>query len=370
MMNSKLTLSNLNSFSDSNVDPTLAALQKALASFGVAPKHLDTINGPRLTRYVFELPEATRLARLVMLGPEVTAALAAPGAVTITAPLPDSKGFAVDVPHAHPTTVYTRTLWHDPDTVAATDCMRIPLHLGLTATGRPLAIDLASCPHLLIAGSAGSGKSVLLNSILEGLLHNVTPDRFKMCLIDLKTVELSRYSKEPNLLRPIQDTATDALDTINWLYNVMQMRYKLLAEFSARDGVSYTNIWELNDAYPDEAPVQPVVLVIDELADMMLGPLAKAIDKALASLLAKSRAAGIYAIVSTQRPCAKIVTGLVKANISARIALRTASAVDSRIILDQNGAEALGGMGDGLLMYADPHSPTNALIRFQGGVMD
>lgn len=308
-------------------------LRHALTAYGITPKYHSTQTGPRITRYLFQIPTGTKLAQLVKLGPEITAYVKSPAPITIQVPIPGTNLFALDVPRDEFTPFTPQSIWSGPNTQA------VPLYMGKDAVGDALKVNLADCPHLLVSGATQSGKSVFVHSLLTGLV--TTSPEVQLILMDFKMVEFAPY--EGATVCPIITEPEEAIETLENLQELMSARF---ARFKAKGVVNHT---EYNEKHPEDK-TRPIVVVIDELADLMEGPLKKQANVVLSALLRKSRAAGIFFIVSTQHPATRSIAGFIKANIPARVAFRTTSNINSRVILDRVGAERLAGKGDGLLL--------------------
>lgn len=325
-------------------------LRHALTAYGVSPKYHSTQAGPRITRYLFQIPTGTKINQLVKLGPEITSYTSSPAPVTVQAPIPGTNLFAIDVPQEEFTPFKPSELW---PTSPIEDVSQVPLYMGKDASGAPLCVNLSNCPHLLVSGATQSGKSVFMHSLLTGIIRNA-PEA-QLVMMDFKQVEFAAYDGAKALAFPIISELADAVDVLQQLSEHMLLRFNV---FKDSGTVSYT---EYNAAHT-ESPAKPIVVVIDELADLMEGPLRKQATELLSALLRKSRAAGIFFIVSTQHPAARSIAGFIKANIPARVAFRTTSVINSRVILDRVGAERLAGRGDGLLL--SPDTGPNP-VRFQ-----
>lgn len=333
-------------FSPPSYDDAVQTLRHALTAYGVSPKYHSTLEGPRITRHLFQIPTGTKIHQLVKLGPELTAYAESVSPITVHAPIPGTNLFALDVPRTDFEAFRPQELWAPSDAA-------VPLYMGKDAAGEAITLDLASCPHLLVSGATQSGKSVLMHSLLTGIVVNAP--QVDLMLIDFKHVEFAVYAGASNLACPIVSEPEQAIDVLMNLQELMEARYCVLQ----RQG--YVNILEYNAEHPDNI-ARPVVVVIDELADLMEGPLKNSAIPLLSSLLRKSRGAGIFFIVSTQHPAVRSIAGFIKANIPARVAFRTTSAVNSRVILDRTGAERLAGAGDGLMLTpATGQDP----VRFQ-----
>jgi S-DNA-T family DNA segregation ATPase FtsK/SpoIIIE len=276
--------------------------------------------------------------------------------VRVVAPLPNKNTIGIELPNGDRQKVHLKELFCALS--RRPQGLELPLFLGMDAGGKPLVADLAEMPHCLIAGTTGAGKSVCINSLILSLLMGQPPEVVKLVLIDPKVVELGIYAHVPHLMCPIVTEVPRAVSTLEWATRLMDDRYVMLAEA----GVRHIRAYNQQVAGRDDTPRLPyVVLVIDELADLMITA-ARAVEGHLCRLAQKSRAVGIHLLVATQRPEVKVVTGLVKSNLPTRIAFRVASRLDSRIVLDQNGAETLLGRGDMLFLPSASHKPT----RVQG----
>jgi S-DNA-T family DNA segregation ATPase FtsK/SpoIIIE len=335
-------------------------IEETLKSFG-APVNVVEINrGPTITQFGVE-PDfiesrngrmRVRVSKIVSLADDLALALSA-RTVRIQAPVP-GKGFVgLEVPNEHITAVMLR------DVLESESFRRIktPLRfaLGQNVAGQPVSNDLANMPHLLIAGATGSGKSVCVNALICCFLMNNTPDELRMIMVDPKRVELSGYNGIPHLLAPVVVELEKVVSVLQWVTREMDMRYRKLSEAGAR------NIQEFNQRVPVEKKLPFLVVIIDELADlMMLAP--DETERTIARLAQMARATGIHLVIATQRPSVEVVTGLIKANFPARIAFAVAANVDSRVILDQPGAERLLGRGDMLFQAPDAPAP----VRLQG----
>lgn len=348
-------------------------LQKALHDYGIEA-HVVTIDtGPVITMFELQVAPGVKLSQITSLANDIARALYAPS-VRVVAPIPGKNTIGIEVPNLNKEKVRLKELMTmGGDGVRR---MALPLFLGKDASGRALIGDLAGMPHMLIAGTTGSGKSVCINSIIMSLLMTQRPDMVKLILVDPKMVEMSTFRDVPHLMCPIVTEIERAEKILSWATEKMDERYALLAEAGVRNISAYNRLSEqekLDRFQPtteDEKAQIPkhlpyVIVIIDELADMMMMS-AKEVESHLARLAQKSRAVGIHIIVATQRPEAKIVTGLIKSNLPCRIAFRVASRMDSRIVLDQNGAEVLMGQGD--MLYLPPGS--SKLVRAQGTFLE
>ena len=311
-------------------------LKKKLHDFGVDGHIVQASPGPVITSYEFEPASGVKVSQVVNLADDLALAMKV-AAVRIVGPIPGRGTVAVEVPNPETATVYLREILVSQEFVATKG--RLPLALGKDTTGNPVVADLAAMPHLLIAGSTGSGKSVGLNTMICSLLYKATPADVRFLLIDPKRLELGVYEKIPHLLAPVVTDAKEASARLKWIVGKMDSRYKQLQAKAVR------NIEGYNKEVPPEERLPYWVVVVDELADLMMVS-AGEVQNSLIRLAQIARAVGIHLIVATQRPSVDVVTGLIKANFPTRIAFQVASKVDSRTVLDSNGAEQLLGRGD------------------------
>jgi DNA segregation ATPase FtsK/SpoIIIE, S-DNA-T family len=311
-------------------------LKKKLQDFGVDGHIVQASPGPVITSYEFEPASGVKVSQVVNLADDLALAMKV-AAVRIIGPIPGRGTVAVEVPNPETTTVYLREILVSQEFVTTKG--RLPLALGKDTTGNSVIADLASMPHLLIAGSTGSGKSVGLNTMICSLLYKATPADVRFLLIDPKRLELGVYEKIPHLLAPVVTDAKEASARLKWIVGKMDARYKQLQAKAVR------NIEGYNKEVPPEERLPYWVVVVDELADLMMVS-AGEVQNSLIRLAQIARAVGIHLIVATQRPSVDVVTGLIKANFPTRIAFQVASKVDSRTVLDANGAEQLLGRGD------------------------
>lgn len=317
-------------------------LEDTLASFGVTAKVINITHGPAITRFELTPGPGIKVSRIVNLTDDLALAMAAVG-VRIEAPIPGKSAIGIEIPNSETSAVTLRGLIDTPTFKKG----GAPLlaALGRDIPGNPIFCDLAKMPHLLIAGSTGSGKSVCINSILMSILCKASPEQVKLIMIDPKVVELSIYNGIPHLLAPVVTDPKKAANTLNWAVGEMTRRYGLFAESAVRDFRGYNE--ELSHKKEPQLPL--ILIVIDELADLMQVA-SKEVEESIARLTAMARAAGIHLLIATQRPSVDVITGVIKANIPSRIAFAVSSQVDSRTILDMAGAEKLLGKGD-MLYY-------------------
>ncbi len=332
-----------------DAEETSRRLTRALAELGVEAHVVRAVVGPRVTRYELRLGSGVKVGKVRNLQQDIAYALAATE-IRILAPIPGKSAVGVEVPNTKPAMVTLGDVLREyPD---AND-WSLPVGLGKDISGRAVFLDLAEMPHLLVAGTTGSGKSVMLNGLLTSLLLTTDPRQVKMVLIDPKRVELSQFAQVPHLITPVVADVKKAANALSWAVSEMERRYEVLERFGVRSLEGY------NDR--SEKPMPYVVIVIDELADLMINAAAK-VEDAVIRLAQKARAVGIHLVVATQRPSVDVITGMIKANIPSRIAFAVSSQIDSRVILDAPGAEALLGRGDMLFKPVSASRPS----RIQG----
>ncbi len=327
-----------------------AVLEQTLADFKVRAKVIAVTRGPSVTRFELEPAPGVKVSSVVNLADDIALRLAAPG-VRIEAPIPGKSAIGIEAPNTKNDTVCFREVVEDASVRGAGE--RLCIGLGKDISGNIISADLAKMPHLLVAGSTGSGKSVCINTIIAGLLYRATPDEVKLILVDPKVVELSNYNGIPHLLTPVVTEPKKAASALHWAVAEMERRYKAFADSHVRDIKSYNAQATEKMSY--------IVIIIDELSDLMM--VAKVdVEDAILRLAQKARAAGIHLILATQRPSVDVITGIVKANIPSRIAFAVSSQTDSRTIIDMGGAEKLLGKGD-MLFYPIGY---NKPVRVQG----
>ena len=347
-------------------------LEQTLNEFRLEVQVVAIETGPVITVFELKLSPGIKVSQIVSLSNDMARALKAP-AVRVVAPLPGKNTIGIEVPNVDKEKVRLKDLMHH--SMTKTKSAAIPLYLGKDAAGQPMVSDLTKMPHLLIAGTTGSGKSVCIASIITSILMTRSPDDVNLIMVDPKVVELALFKDIPHLMCPIVTEVSKAEGILDWAATKMDERYALLAEAGVKEIRSYNKLGEkglrermqLDDdeemtGIPIHLPY--IVIVIDELADLMMTS-AKEVEFYLCRLAQKSRAVGIHLIVSTQRPQANVVTGLIKSNLPCRIAFRVSSRLDSRIVLDQNGGETLMGQGD--MLFLPPGSAK--LLRAQGTFM-
>lgn len=354
-----------------------------LTSFGVKASIVNICRGPSVTRYELQPAPGVKISKITNLSDDIALSLAANG-VRIEAPIPGKAAVGIEVPNKVVSMVTMRELI-DSDKFRNSKS-KLTTVLGRDISGEIVVTDLAKMPHLLIAGTTGSGKSVCVNSILMSILYKATPDEVKLLLIDPKMVEFSKYKGIPHLLIPVVSDAKKAAGALAWAVNEMLQRYKIFSEYDCKDIDSYNSLIEKNMSYMEKNPpvvneegeeVQPVlevnglpvakekmsrvVIAIDELADLMMAAPSE-VEDSICRLAQMARAAGMHLILATQRPTVNVITGLIKANVPSRISLKVSSNTDSRTILDTGGGEKLIGRGDMLFSPVGAPKP----IRVQG----
>ncbi|MFI5265602.1 MAG: DNA translocase FtsK, partial [Candidatus Levyibacteriota bacterium] len=322
-------------------------------SFGIQSKIVEINVGPSVTQYAIEIASGTKLSKITGLSNDLALATEAPtGQVRIEAPIPGRSLVGIEVPNRSLELVSLKTMLSSPQMQKAKSKLVVPL--GLDVSGTPIIADIAKMPHVLIAGTTGSGKSVLINSFVASLLFRASPSEVKLIMIDPKRVELTGYNNIPHLLVPVVVEAAQSVSALKWALKEMDKRYIKFAESGVK------NI----DAYNELSGFQAlpyIVILIDELADLMaLAPVE--VEDSIARLAQMARATGIHLILSTQRPSVDVLTGLIKANVPSRISFSVSSMIDSKVILDTPGAEKLLGRGDMLYIPPDQARPT----RIQG----
>ena len=325
-------------------------VEETLADFGIEAKVVEVEQGPVITRYELLPAAGVKVNRILSLGDDLALALKATS-LRFIAPIPGKSAIGIEVPNSKVGVVYLRELLESSEFRKGN--FSLPLVIGKDTSGKPLMADLTQMPHLLIAGTTGSGKTVCVNSIIAGLLYHSLPDRLKFVMVDPKMVELAVYNTVPHMLAPVVTDTKKAAATLHWVVAEMENRYRLFASRGVR------NIQAFNAQSDEILPY--IVLVIDELADLMLVAQDK-VEGAIARLAQLSRAVGIHLILATQRPSVDVITGVIKANFPARISFKVASKVDSRTVLDLNGADKLLGKGD--LLFLQPGE--SKLVRGQG----
>ncbi len=344
-------------------------LEKTFQSFGFNVRVVEIQTGPVIAQFEVELESGLRLSKITSLADDLAIALRVPS-VRIVAPIPGKNTVGIEVPNTDRQIVRMREVMEEANGRAAK--MRIPLYLGKDVAGNPLVVDLTSLPHLLIAGRTGTGKSVCLNSMIISMVMTRRPDEVRLLMIDPKMVELSGYKSLPHLMHPVVTDMRKAEAILGWAVEKMEERYHLLARAGVRHISVYNQLGEEelmeriqpeNDEERKQIPTQIpfIVIVADELADLMMTA-AKEVESHIIRLAQKSRAVGIHLVLATQKPTVDVITGLIKSNLPARISFQVASRTDSRVVLDEMGADKLLGNGDMLFLWPG----TSTLIRGQG----
>lgn len=365
-----------------------ADLEKALASFRVQGTVIGICPGPVVTRYEFQPESGTKLSKISNLSDDIAMALKA-HKVRIIAPIPGKGCVGIEIPNDHREIVYAKEIIADER--FARSRSKLTVALGKDIEGFPIVADLAKMPHLLVAGTTGSGKSVSVNTMITSILYNASPDDVRMIMIDPKQLEFAIYEDIPHLLLPVVTDAAKAATALQWAVQEMERRYKLMAELRVRNLTGYNKkLEELSerlealdpdadltdpmmellratdpDGRPSHRHMYYIVVIVDEFADLMMVA-GKEVEMAVARLAQKARAAGIHVVLATQRPSVDVITGLIKANFPTRMSFRLMSGTDSRTVLDQHGAENLLGMGD--MLYRPPGR--SELVRVHGAYLD
>ncbi len=334
-------------------------LTDTLKSFKVEGRVVEIQKGPVISMFEMELAPGIKVEKVRSLEDDLAIALRA-RSVRIVAPIPGKNTIGIEVPNPLREVVRLKPLLHSKEFTEGK--FALPIFLGKNAAGQPMVVDLAKMPHLLVAGATGSGKSVALNTIITSFLYTRSPEQVKLILIDPKMVELSQFSNAPHLACPVVSDMKRAPVILDWAVNKMEERYKLLSGAGVRNIYSYNKLGVdgLRERFGDKVDAEDfptflpfIVMIVDELADLMMTS-AKEVEASITRLAAKSRAVGIHIILATQRPSTNVITGLIKANLPTRIAFMVSSKIDSRVILDVNGAEQLLGQGD--MLFLPPHS--------------
>ncbi|MGN0629665.1 MAG: DNA translocase FtsK [Oscillospiraceae bacterium] len=329
-------------------------IMNTLQSFGVQAKVINICRGPAVTRYELQPGAGVKVSKIANLADDLALALAADG-VRMEAPIPGKAAVGIEVPNKNRSIVSIREVIDSEEFRSAKS--KLTVALGRDIVGNIVLADLASMPHLLVAGSTGSGKSVCINTMIISILYKASPDEVKLLLIDPKVVELSVYNGIPHLLIPVVTDPKKAAGALNWAVSEMLKRYQIFADNGVRDISGFNELAEERD---DLQPMPKVVIIIDELADLMMVASSE-VENAINRLAALARAAGMHLVVATQRPSVDVITGTIKSNIGSRIAFKASSQVDSRTILNESGAEKLLGKGD--MIY---HLQTESPSRVQG----
>lgn len=336
-----------------DVKETAGVIEKTLQSFGITAKVVEVNLGPAVTQYALEIALGTKVSKITSLANDLALNTQAPtGQIRIEAPIPGRNLVGIEIPNKTLEVVGLKTMLSSD--VMRKNKSKLAVSMGLDVSGNPILADIGRMPHILVAGTTGSGKSVLVNSFITSLLFRASPEEVKLILVDPKKVELTGYNGVPHLMVPVITEVEKILSALKWATNEMDRRYKTFAERGVRNIDSYNELAGFQ-ALPY------IIIVIDELADlMMFAPVE--VEDTIARLAQMARATGIHLVVATQRPSVDVITGLIKANIPARIAFNVSSMIDSRVILDTPGAEKLLGRGDMLYTPPDQAKPS----RIQG----
>jgi S-DNA-T family DNA segregation ATPase FtsK/SpoIIIE len=338
-----------------NVEANAEAIKETFENFSINVEMEGANIGPRVTQYTLKPPTGVKLTKITALENNLALDLAATS-IRMEAPIPGKRAVGIEVPNVKSATVRVSSILGAPQWQQ--DKSPLSIAIGKDISGTPVVGDLAKMPHLLVAGQTGSGKSVAINAILTSLLYRNSPSDLKLILVDPKRVELKPYDDIPHLLTPVITEPEKCISALKWAVAEMERRYHALSEVSKRNIVEYNNVKK-------EEGMPYIVIVIDELADLMMMA-ARDVEALIVRIAQKARAVGIHLVLATQRPSVDVITGLIKANVPARIAFTTASQVDSRTIIDQIGAEKLLGMGDMLFLTADMPKPKRVQGAFIG----
>lgn len=328
-------------------------IEQTLQSFGVKAKVVDVLVGPTVAQYALNIALGTKVSRISNLKTDLALALAAPtGSVRIEAPIPGTSYIGIEIPNIKRETVYIREIMESDE--LKSNNFKLAVCVGISIAGKNIITDLPKMPHLLVAGATGSGKSVLTNAFILTLLMKKTPDEVRMIMVDPKQVELSDYNGIPHLLTPVITDMQKVLNSLKWAIVEMEKRYTIFSKVHVRNIAMYNEMMRF-------AAMPYIIIIIDEMADLMLSSGAET-EAAVVKLAQKARATGIHLVLATQRPSVDVITGLIKANIPGRVGMSVATQIDSRVILDQVGAETLLGQGDMLFKEPDKAKP----YRVQG----
>jgi len=339
-----------------NIEENVKTLERTFTNFGIDAKVVGVIHGPTVTRYEIHPAPGVKISKITNLSNDIALSFAV-ASVRIEAPIPGKNAVGIEVPNRKRVNVYLREILQSSE--FQNGKYKLPIALGIDIGGKPIIADLTELPHLLIAGATGSGKSVCINNIILSILYKLSPEKVKLLMIDPKRVELNVYNGIPHLLIPIITDASQAIKVLNWSISEMEKRFKIFAKTGVRNLDGYNEyVRNINN---DTETLPYIIIVIDELADLMLSSPVKA-EESLCRLAQMTRATGIHLIIATQRPSVDIITGSIKVNFPSRIAFAVSTQVDSRTILDVNGAEKLLGNGDMLFSPVGASKP----IRAQG----
>jgi len=339
-----------------NIEENVKTLERTFTNFGINAKVVGVIQGPTVTRYEIHPAPGVKISKITNLSNDIALSFAV-ASVRIEAPIPGKNAVGIEVPNRKRINVYLKQILESSE--FQNGKYKLPIALGIDIGGKPIIADLTELPHLLIAGATGSGKSVCINNVILSVLYKLSPEKVKFLMIDPKRVELNIYNGIPHLLIPIITDTSQAIKVLNWSISEMEKRFKIFAESGVRNLEGYNEyVRNINNG---TEPLPYIIIVIDELADLMLSSPVKA-EESLCRLAQMTRATGIHLIIATQRPSVDIITGSIKVNFPSRIAFAVSTQVDSRTILDVNGAEKLLGNGDMLFSPVGASKP----IRAQG----
>ena len=348
------------SMSKKSINESIAVVEKTMRDFDVDAAVTRVTRGPTVTRFEVELGSGVKVNQVRKLEDDIAYAMASPD-IRIIAPIPGKSAIGIEVPNQERDMVTLGDILAQP----AVESYRPPLRavLGKDVAGQPVVVDLADMPHLLLAGSTGSGKSCCINTLVTSILYSATPDQVRLIMIDPKFVELSHFNGIPHLLTPVVTDPKKAAGALGWVVREMEERYRLLSRAGMKNIESYNREVEHGlqeergaDGKPLFSAIPYILVVIDELADLMMVAPAE-VEESIARIAQMARAVGIHLVVATQRPSVDVVTGMIKANIPSRVAFTVASQTDSRVILDAPGAEKLVGRGDMLFLAAGTSKP-------------
>ena len=340
---------------------TAQRLQETLLTFGVKVTITDISCGPTVTRYELQPEQGVKVSKIVSLSDDIKLNLAAAD-IRIEAPIPGKAALGIEVPNKEAGSVYFRELVESKEFKESQSA--ISFGVGKDIAGKTIIADIAKMPHMLIAGATGSGKSVCINTIIMSILYKAKPEDVRLIMVDPKVVELSVYNGIPHLLLPVVTDPKKAAGALNWAVNEMTDRYKKFAAMQVRNIKGYNDVVVKKNKEGIDPPMEKlpqIVIIIDELADLMMVAPGE-VEDAICRLAQLARAAGIHMVIATQRPSVNVVTGLIKANIPSKIAFAVSSGIDSRVIIDMNGAEKLLGKGDMLYFPSNLPKP----LRVQG----
>ncbi|ABW68389.1 DNA translocase FtsK [Desulfosudis oleivorans] len=346
------------SMDDDSLHMQAKLLEKKLEDFGISGEVTEISPGPVVTTFEYRPAPGVKINRIVNLSDDLALALRAIS-IRIVAPIPGKSVIGIEIPNAEREVVRIKEIIVSQSFEKSKS--RLTLCLGKDIVGEPVAVEMDKMPHLLVAGSTGSGKSVALNTMICSLLYKARPDEVKLLMIDPKRIELSLYDGIPHLIAPVVTNMKKATNALNWAVREMEERYEKLASKQVRNIAQYNKKIEKESDHPDDEKLPYIVIIIDEFADLM-AVASRDVETALARLAQMARAAGVHLILATQRPSVNVITGVIKANFPTRISFQVSSKIDSRTILDTNGAESLLGSGD--MLYLPPG--TGKLQRIHG----